>query len=54
MTDHESWLIRGVTIAGSDAKTSILLDGGSVTGIGPGCMTMACSGIRAMRAASSP
>ena len=36
MTDHDSWLIRGVTIPGhSEQPTSILLGGGSVTAIGP-------------------
>ena len=35
MTDHGSWLIKGVTIPGGHEQTSILLDGGSVTAIGP-------------------
>jgi len=36
MTDHDSWLIRGVTIPGhSEQPTSILLGGGSVAAIGP-------------------
>jgi dihydroorotase len=35
MTDHDSWLIKGVTIPGSDGPTSILLGGGSITTIGP-------------------
>ena len=54
MTDHDSWLIRGVTIAGGDAKaTSILLGGGSVTAIGPeldhpGAKTLDAGGLIAL------
>ncbi|HTR90769.1 MAG TPA: dihydroorotase, partial [Trebonia sp.] len=35
MTDHDSWLIKGVTIPGGEGPTSLLLGGGSITDIGP-------------------
>ena len=35
MTNHDRWLIRGVTIPGSEGRASILLGGGSITSIGP-------------------
>ena len=54
MTDHDSWLIRGVTIPGhSEQPTSILLDGGSVAAIGPeldhpGAKTLDAGGLIAL------
>ena len=54
MTDHDSWLIRGVTIPGhSEQPTSIVLGGGSVTAIGPdlddpGAKTLDAGGLIAL------
>ena len=54
MTDHDSWLIRGVTIPGhSEQPTSILLGGGSVAAIGPeldhpGAKTLDAGGLIAL------
>jgi dihydroorotase len=54
MTDHDSWLIRGVIIPGhSEQPTSILLDGGSVAAIGPeldhpGAKTLDAGGLIAL------
>ena len=54
MTDHDSWLIRGVTIPGhSEQPTSILVGGGSVTAIGPqldhpGAKTLDAGGLIAL------
>jgi len=54
VTDHDSWLIRGVTIPGhSEQPTSILLRGGSVTAIGPefdhpGAKTLDAGGLIAL------
>jgi dihydroorotase len=54
MTDHDSWLIRGVTIPGhSEQPTSILLGGGSVAAIGPeldhpGATTLDAGGLIAL------
>ena len=35
MTDHDSWLIKGVTIPGGEGPTSLLLGGGSIMDVGP-------------------
>jgi dihydroorotase len=54
MTDHDSWLIRGVTTPGrSEQPTSILLGGGSVAAIGPeldhpGATTLDAGGLIAL------
>jgi dihydroorotase len=54
VTDHDSWLIRGVTIPGhSEQPTSILITGGSVTAIGPaldspGARTLDAGGLIAL------
>jgi dihydroorotase len=47
MTDHDSWLIKGVMTPGGDGPTSILLSGGSITDIGP---DLEHSGARALDA----
>jgi dihydroorotase len=54
VTDHDSWLIRGVTIPGhSEQPTSVLITGGSVAAIGPaldhpGAKTLDAGGLIAL------